>query len=343
MAELFQDEGRAFEGTTIFFYNIYLGGKFFRFDENGMRSHICRKMPFELMFAVFHEIERGSVLKSESEYITKLCDSCITIIWTAEKPEIEQVEAGFFLADDIARGIELATGYPCPLPLSRLQLPSAFEIGWHVAGTDRWSKIIVQGNEEERPILSMRIAPILHALQGFSDEYNDLIKLPPYSIVDRAARWQQKAIRSFGLGEWSDSIVSAATWVEVFVVQMTLEINKILSTEINDPRSALARGLPKFINLYLGAKHLKGKWDHLDNKTVFGKLYSCCQEARNRVVHLGEFPNRSEALAAYDAAHEFVHLLTREIGKLKDPRIKDFVALFKEMSQRRMKTQSESS
>jgi hypothetical protein len=93
----------------------------------------------------------------------------------------------------------------------------------------------------------------------------------------------------------------------------------------------LARGLPRFLNRYLGSKFLKGNWDHKSNRTEVGVWYQQCYTLRNRVVHAGHLPTNEEAINCYEKTHNFVRSITTQVGGLKDKRLLPIISLLSQM------------
>jgi hypothetical protein len=324
---LFAD-GQRYGDQVIYYFNIFLGGEFLKFESAEHKFHVYRYREFGHQFAIFHQIPRNYVLQTDIDVL----DTCITILWTAKEVAVDQIMSGVLLADEIIRNIELITGKAFPVPLGPLQIPTPFEIAQFVVGESTIRKIRSDEKGELLPKFNDAVAQALYALQGFDKDYNELMERSPYSVIKVAARWQQKAIRARGSSEWSDCIVASSIWAEVFVVQMTVGINEVVGEPIVDLRKALSRGLPRFITTYLGSKHLKGRWDHTDKDTPFGRWYQECQEVRNTVVHTGKLPDEADAHGAYDAAHQFVKFLTVEIARLKDPRLDDYLTALRGIS-----------
>jgi hypothetical protein len=289
-------------------------------------------MDFGNMFVILHQVRRGDVLKTQLGTLDDELDSCITILWNATKPDVRQVECGLAFADETVRNIELATGRTCSIPLTRQQLPTTFGLGWFDVASNTMRKVLVQGKGERPPKITTDLTLKLFALGGFDEKYNEMMRHPPYSSISMSARWQQKAIRALGNNEWADCILACSVWIETFVVQMTVAINELLGSPIPDTRSALARGLPQFINTHLGSKHLKGRWDHTLEDTEFGRWYLRCYEKRNAIVHTGALPAPEDATVAYDAAHAFIRFLTKKMAKLEDKRLDQFLVLLRAMS-----------
>jgi hypothetical protein len=180
-------------------------------------------------------------------------------------------------------------------------------------------RISLQHDRKHVPTLTPKIAPVLNALMGFDDQYATIKNTEPVKSITHAGRWQQKAIRAHGSGEYADCVVCSAIWAETFLVRMTVELMALVGEPIADLKAEMQRGIPQFLNRNLGSKFVKGNWDHTSTITHIGKWYQTAYALRSRVVHEGYLPTADEAYDCYETTHEFVRQVSKEIGKLKDP------------------------
>lgn len=318
------------EKNDVFFFNLYLGDKYVSFPEGMSHFHVCRNMDYGYLFAIFHTVRRQDVI-GENVMFPDYEDTCLTLLWTAQSDCNDHVTAALNYADEVIRNLEFATGKAIPIGLGEIQRQSNFEVAHVKVSKGVVDRISLQHDRKHVPILTSRIAPILNALMGFDDEYEKIKNTEPAKSVTHAGRWQQKAIRAHGSGEYADCVICSAIWAETFLVRITAELMALVGEPIADLKVEMQRGIPQFLNRYLGSKFLKGNWDHTSTVTHVGKWYQTAYGLRSRVMHEGYLPTSDEAYDCYEITHAFVRQVSNEIGKLKDPRLTIATRFFKHM------------
>lgn len=325
------DEPSFFEENMIFYFNIYLGDKFFISPDGVSPFHVFRNMEFGYLIAVFHSVARSAVFDRIDSFQENI-DDCITLVWTAREFDESQVHLAIQFADEIARNIELATGAPLPIGLGDAQRPTNFEVAYANIGEEKKGRISLRDERSKIPRLSTNGLAVVDALMGFNASYEKWMEKNPVSSIAVAARWQQKAIRALGSAEYADCIICCAVWAEIFLVQVTVNLMILNGEPINDLRSEVSRGLPQFLNRFLGSKFLKGNWDHTSANTEIGEWYSSCYELRSRVAHEGHIPSSDDARKVYDITHKFVRSISKQLGELRQKELEPISSFFREMT-----------
>jgi hypothetical protein len=285
IAKMNQDKDY-FKNRNLYYFNVYLGDRYFHFEHGVGHMHVCNSALNEPMFAVFHKVERSQVIGSNVYYKSYL-DDCITMVWTGETFADESVDMAFKFLDQVAKNIELATGCHLPIPLGELQHQTNIEVAEFRVRDGVVDRISLQHERGGIPILGPEVGERLAGIMGFVPEYNLSIASEPMSSISVAARWQQKALRSHSIGEYSECVISCAIWSEIFLVRVTAELNRLKGAEIVDIEGELSRGLPRFLNKHLGSRFLKGNWDHKIDTTPVGLWYRDCYSLRNKIAHTG--------------------------------------------------------
>jgi hypothetical protein len=310
-----------FVDKHVYFFNIALGDKFLNYAQGPNIFHVCRNTSDGYMFAVFHRVNRKDVI-GENVFSADYMDDCITLVWTAPDFQDKHVDRALKYADEISKNIEFVTGCRFPIPLGELQHPTNFEVAECRVRDQVVDRVSLQHVRTGLPVISPKIVPQLGALMGFNDDFDKTLSIEPYKSMYIAGRWQQKAIRSHSAGEYSECVISCAIWSEIFLVSLSVELLRLVSEPILDVENALSRGLPQFLNRYLGSKFLKGNWDHKNKNTDVGMWYQNCYYMRNNIVHAGYIPSNYEAITCYETTHCFVKIVTRQTASLKDVRLK---------------------
>lgn len=314
------DDEDFYEKNDVFYFNIYLGDRYVSFAEAMNHFHVCRNMDYGYLFAIFHTVRRQDVI-GENVMFPDYRDTCLTLLWTAETDCNDHVTAALNYADEVIRNLEFATGKAIPIGLGEVQRQSNFEVAQVKVTKGMVDRISLQHDRTHVPILTPQIVPILNALMGFDDGYETIKNTEPVKLVATAGRWQQKAIRAYGMGEYSDCVVCSAIWAETFLVRITAELMVLVGEPIADLKAEMQRGIPQFLNRYLGSKFLKGNWDHTSMNTHVGRWYQTSYALRSRIMHEGHLPTANEAYDCYETTHVFVRQVSKEIGRLKDPRL----------------------
>lgn len=313
-----------------FFFNLYLGDKYVSFPKGMQHFHVCKHTEYGYLFAIFHTVLRRDVIGNNVMF-PDYKDTCVTLLWTAKSDNNDHVTAALNYADEVIRNVEFATGKAIPIGLGEIQRQSNFEVAHINVNNGTVDRISLQNERNHVPALTPRIAPILNALMGFDDEYEKIKDTEPVRLVNHAGRWQQKAIRAHGSGEYADCVVCSAIWAETFLVRITGELMALSGNPIAELKAEMQRGIPQFLNRYLGSKFLKGNWDHTSKDTDVGKWYQTAYNLRSRVVHEGYIPTSDEAYECYERTHEFVRTVSNQIGKLKDPKLAMTTRFFNKM------------
>ncbi|OCC03928.1 hypothetical protein BA190_15645 [Labrys sp. WJW] len=323
-------DDKFYEKNDVFFFNIYLGDKYISFPGVINHFHVCRYMDYGYLFAIFHTVLRKDVIGDNVSF-PDYEDTCLTLLWTAQEDCNDHITAALNYANEVIQNMEFATGKAIPVGLGEIQRQSNFEVAHVKVIEGIVDRISLQHERLHIPTLSPQIAPILNALMGFDDEYEKIRDTEPVKLVNHAGRWQQKAIRAHGNGEYADCVVCSAIWAETFLVRITAELMALDGDPIANLKAEMQRGIPQFLNRYLGSKFLKGNWDHTSEATKVGKWYQMAYGLRSRVMHEGYMPTSNEAYDCYETTHEFVRQVSKEIGELKDPKLSVVTRFFKHM------------
>ena len=326
------DDGMNPDEIFIFFFNIYTGGKFIKYPSDFDTFDVARNLDFATVWLVFHQVTRGEVVRCESEFVSEIYDDCITVLWAAtEPPNTDQISQCLDFVDDIIRKIEIFNGIPCPIPLTPNQITRTFELGIYSPSQKAFGAMQVLDDTDFLPEVAGMAGPPLLYLQGYLNEKMPIFETKVYQITNLATEWQRRTIRALGTQEWANAIVSANTWIEIFCVRMAVVIKNQINEPIEDIRTALNRGLHRFITHYIGGVVRKGFWDVSRDGTEMKSWYDDCYEMRHRVVHMGYLPAEQEAFAAYEAAHRFIRYVTRQLSELQDERLNDALVVIRAM------------
>ncbi|MDQ4408672.1 hypothetical protein RBU00_22980 [Rhizobium sp. AN63] len=231
------------EKNDVFFFNLYLGDQYVAFPNGMSRFHLCRNMDYGYLFAIFHTVRRQDVI-GENVMFPDYRDTCLTLLWTAESDCNDHITAALNYADEVIRNLEFATGRAIPIGLGEMQRQSNFEVAHVKVVEGIVDRISLQHDRRHVPTLTPEIAPILNALMGFDDEYEKIKNSEPVKSVTHAGRWQQKAIRAHGSGEYADCVICSAVWAETFLVRITSEAHGSTGRAHRRPKSRAATGDP---------------------------------------------------------------------------------------------------
>jgi hypothetical protein len=335
LAEELERAGRDPNSESISYLNVYFGVRHLQ-TESGHPWHVCVSRSYGFLCVIFHHVRHGDVHNTQYEEIDETPGLCITLMWTSDQPTEDELADAFQTADEMVQAIELSKGRPLPLPLKPMQLPDRFpvrtikpdaKIGESVQTT-------IFRNDEKEGILAdemlvLTVGMQVKALGPLSDFFPD----PLARAMHLSSIWQRRAIRSLGIEEWSNAIIASNVWLETFMVQLAVILNDANGTPIENVEELLMRrGLAGFVNNTLGSRFLMGRWDQTRTDTEFGAWHEHCYRMRNKIVHAGHIATEAEALAAYDAAHELAHHVTRRAAKLKQKEFSSILKTIKSMS-----------
>ena len=127
-------------------------------------------------------------------------------------------------------------------------------------------------------------------------------------------RLQLSARRSFRAGFFTEAIVLLQTSIEQFLRKSY----KIMLEESGVPLKELEQALDipfmRLIRTYYSSK-LNFTWDIDDNTTPVGRWYKNVYELRNKVIHEGYLPDKTDIQSALDSALEFRSFLFKEFRR----------------------------
>ena len=305
--------------------NIYCGVADLQ-RPNGFPWHVCVERSYGQLYVIFQHVRHGDVVETSVREVADRSGLCITLMWTSGEPSKEDVRDAIQTADDIIQAAELTKGQPLPIPLKPRQLPDRFAIRTiHPSAPDGENVRHTVVVPDEKPVLIAADDRLVHAVGlqvGALGPYPDFGGDPLWAAIKLSSSWQRRAIRALGVEEWPDAVVASNVWIETFMVRLAAILQDANGTPLQDiPALVMRGGLAKFVNAQLGSPFLKGNWDHTRTDTAFGAWHARCFSLRNEIVHAGRLVGETEAAAAYNAAHELAHDITRRAAKVKDPNL----------------------
>lgn len=323
--------------TPLSILNVYCGVADLK-AANSLPWHVCLARPYGHLFVVFQHVRHGDVVKTTTPEIADCLGLCISLVWTSNSPNPEQILGALETADEIIQAAELTTGKPIPLPLKPMQLPDRFAvrvIDPGAPGRDRDRMVLVLPTSrpfvvEANEFLILAVGHRMGVLGPKPEQKSD----PLTQTVALSATWQRRAIRALGVGEWPDAVVASNIWVETFMVRLAAILHEADGRPLHDiPTLVMRRGLASFVSTHLGSPFLKGQWDHKRPDTPFGAWYAKCLSVRNKIVHTGVLVEAHEAQMAYKSAHGLAHHVTRQAAKIKTPKLMPALKVLREMAE----------
>lgn len=340
MAAELDAAGRSMSGHSFHYLNIAFGVRLLGFDSADGRFHVCRQKDYGAIAVLFHQVSADCFRKSVPAEFSTLV-TCVTVVWLCSELTAEMLRDGFDMVEDIAQTMELCSGKPCLVPNLEGYIPDPLEIARWDPTERQITRHLIRVEKKPVPAITLKVAQMIAAADHLDKKASLAGSPSPEQIFSHASFWQRKAINAFGVNDHQLAVIASQTWVETFLVQITLELNRLMDTPIADPKSQVMRGLAQFINQHLGSKFLKGRWDQTDASTEFGCWYQQCCLLRNEVIHLGKYPSRAESTAAYDAAHEFIWFVTAKLAQIKDAKARSVASVCRSMAEFRGKPYKE--
>lgn len=333
--EILQKGGNP-QNTPISYINIYFGMQHLRTPLGGP-WYVCVPRPYGFLTVLFHRVKHGDVVMTTLPELADTRGLAITLIWTSGSDLGGELLDALRTADEMVKHTEMTLGIALPLPLSRQQLPDRFAVKTIIPfgedGAEQSRIYSLIPDDTYGVVIDEKTAISVGFLAGALGSIDNIMDSPMKRALHLSSKWQRQAIRSIGMEDWANVVIASNTWIETFLVQLAVLLNEAINTPISDvPKAVMKSGLASFINTHLGQRFLKGRWDHTDEGTEFGRWYKMCFSLRNAIVHAGHFSNEKEAAQAYAAAHSLAYFVTDCAAKITDKRLTVLLEPLKSMS-----------